>query len=57
MTLRAVNGIIDCIVQSLHLAWCPGADGVFLTDNPQNLVKNGYVADVPFINGVSISFL
>ncbi|KAJ7776822.1 alpha beta-hydrolase [Mycena maculata] len=37
--------------QSLVLAWLPRADGVFLSDNPQILVQQGLVADVPFITG------
>ncbi|KAG6815752.1 hypothetical protein H0H93_009083, partial [Arthromyces matolae] len=37
--------------QSLSLAFFPRADGVFLTDNPQNLVLQGKVAPVPFITG------
>lgn len=37
--------------QSLVLAWLPRADGVFLTDNPQALVAQGKVANVPMING------
>ncbi|KAF8837132.1 alpha beta-hydrolase [Paxillus ammoniavirescens] len=37
--------------QSLALAWQPRADGVFLTDNPQKLVQQGFVADVPFVTG------
>ncbi|KAF8318770.1 alpha/beta-hydrolase [Clavulina sp. PMI_390] len=37
--------------QSLDLAWLPRVDGVFLTDAPFNLVANGVVANVPFVNG------
>ncbi|KAJ7886362.1 Alpha/Beta hydrolase protein [Mycena leptocephala] len=37
--------------QSLVLAWLPREDGVFLTDNPQRLVQQGKVANVPFITG------
>ncbi|EIW81508.1 alpha beta-hydrolase [Coniophora puteana RWD-64-598 SS2] len=37
--------------QSLILAWLPRVDGVFLTDDPQQLVLQGSVADVPFITG------
>ncbi|KAJ7268043.1 carotenoid ester lipase precursor [Mycena rebaudengoi] len=37
--------------QSLVLAWLPRADGVFLTDNPQRLVQQGKVANIPFITG------
>ncbi|KAF8073585.1 carotenoid ester lipase precursor [Lyophyllum atratum] len=37
--------------QSLSLAWLPRADGVFLTDNPQKLVQQGKVANIPFITG------
>ncbi|KAF8964270.1 Alpha/Beta hydrolase protein [Flammula alnicola] len=42
-------GIFD--YQSLNLAWLPRTDGVFLTDNPQNLVQAGKVANIPFITG------
>ncbi|KAI0060457.1 carotenoid ester lipase precursor, partial [Artomyces pyxidatus] len=37
--------------QSLVQAWTPRADGIFLNDNPQNLVRDGSVANVPFITG------
>ncbi|KAJ6624410.1 carotenoid ester lipase precursor [Mycena sp. CBHHK59/15] len=37
--------------QSLILAWLPREDGVFLTDNPQRLVQQGKVANIPFITG------
>ncbi|KAJ7609564.1 Alpha/Beta hydrolase protein [Mycena polygramma] len=33
------------------LAWLPREDGVFLTDQPQRLVQQGKVANVPFITG------
>ncbi|KAF5376939.1 hypothetical protein D9615_007293 [Tricholomella constricta] len=42
-------GIFD--YQSLNLAWLPRADGTFLTDNPQKLVQEGKVANIPFITG------
>ncbi|KAH7928749.1 alpha/beta-hydrolase [Leucogyrophana mollusca] len=37
--------------QSLHLAWLPRADGVFLTEPPQHLVRQGSVANIPFVSG------
>ncbi|KAH9480374.1 Lipase 1 [Psilocybe cubensis] len=37
--------------QSLNLAWLPRTDGVFLTENPQALVQQGKVANIPFITG------
>ncbi|KAG5734615.1 Lipase 1 [Termitomyces sp. T112] len=37
--------------QSLSLVWLPREDGVFLTENPQQLVLDGKVANVPFITG------
>ncbi|KAN0139660.1 Alpha/Beta hydrolase fold [Lactarius tabidus] len=37
--------------QSLSLAWQPYADGIFLEDNPQKLVQQGKVAQVPFVSG------
>ncbi|KAF7299717.1 Carboxylic ester hydrolase [Mycena chlorophos] len=37
--------------QSLNLAWLPREDGVFFTQNPQQLVQAGQVAKVPFITG------
>jgi acetylcholinesterase len=40
------------IFQSLILAWLPRADGVFLTDNPQKLVADGSVANIPIITGM-----
>jgi len=36
---------------TLNLAWQPRADGVFLTANPQQLVLQGSVANVPFVTG------
>ncbi|KAJ6462794.1 carotenoid ester lipase precursor [Mycena vitilis] len=37
--------------QSLVLTWLPRADGTFLTDNPQRLVQQGKVANIPFVTG------
>ncbi|KIJ10877.1 hypothetical protein PAXINDRAFT_85351 [Paxillus involutus ATCC 200175] len=37
--------------QSLVLAWQPRVDGIFLTDDPQRLIQQGSVADVPFVTG------
>lgn len=37
--------------QSLVLSWLPRADGVFLTDNPQRLVQQGKIANIPFVTG------
>ncbi|KIP05209.1 hypothetical protein PHLGIDRAFT_74623 [Phlebiopsis gigantea 11061_1 CR5-6] len=37
--------------QSLDLAWTPRADGVFLADDPQVLVQQGSVANIPFVTG------
>ncbi|KIK61899.1 hypothetical protein GYMLUDRAFT_243065 [Collybiopsis luxurians FD-317 M1] len=37
--------------QSLQLAWLPRVDGVFLSDNPQTLVKKGKVASIPIVSG------
>ncbi|EGN93872.1 hypothetical protein SERLA73DRAFT_78246 [Serpula lacrymans var. lacrymans S7.3] len=37
--------------QALVLAWMPRPDGVFLVDNPQTLIQQGIVANVPFVNG------
>ncbi|TFK70539.1 carotenoid ester lipase precursor [Pluteus cervinus] len=42
-------GIFD--YQSVNLPWCPRADGVFITDTPQKLVREGKVANVPLITG------
>jgi hypothetical protein len=41
--------------ESTVLAWQPRVDGVFLTDEPQKLVQQGSVADVPFVTGGSSS--
>lgn len=38
-------------IQSLNTPWMPHADGVFLKDNPQKLVLEGSVADIPFVVG------
>ncbi|KAJ3506803.1 hypothetical protein NMY22_g17130 [Coprinellus aureogranulatus] len=37
--------------QSLVLAWTPRADGVFLTDHPQRLVREDKVARIPMVSG------
>ncbi|KAF9042809.1 carotenoid ester lipase precursor [Hymenopellis radicata] len=37
--------------QSLMLAWLPRADGVLFSDNPQRLVEQGKVANIPFVTG------
>ncbi|KAF8971835.1 carotenoid ester lipase [Flammula alnicola] len=37
--------------QSLVLAWSPRADGVFLEDNPQKLVQQGKVMNIPIVSG------
>jgi acetylcholinesterase len=37
--------------KSLALVYLPRVDGVFLTDNPQQLVLRGEVANVPFVAG------
>jgi len=37
--------------QSLALAWRPRVDGVFLVDDPQKLVQQGKVANIPFVTG------
>ncbi|KAH9855287.1 carotenoid ester lipase precursor [Lenzites betulinus] len=37
--------------QSLNTPFMPHADGVFLRDNPQKLVLQGSVADIPFVIG------
>jgi len=37
--------------QSLHLAWIPRTDGIFLTDDPQKLVHQGKVAKIPYVTG------
>lgn len=36
---------------SLDLVWVPRADGDFLPDNPQNMVLNGTVANIPIVSG------
>lgn len=33
------------------MAWSPRADGLFLQDNPQRLVEQGKVMNVPFVSG------
>lgn len=39
-------------MQSLIIPWLPRVDGNFLTQNPQQLVAEGKIANVPFINGM-----
>ena len=41
----------DMHFKSVALAYLPRVDGVFLTDNPQQLVLRGEVANVPFVAG------
>ncbi|KAJ7505884.1 Alpha/Beta hydrolase protein [Mycena galericulata] len=52
-TLKAAQDASPFIFayQSLTLAWLPREDGVFLTDNPQRLVQQGKVANIPFVTG------
>jgi len=35
----------------MALAWLPRVDGVFLTADPQDLITQGSVADIPFVTG------
>ncbi|KIK73281.1 hypothetical protein PAXRUDRAFT_21034 [Paxillus rubicundulus Ve08.2h10] len=52
--LDAVNQSPNLMLSSYQMfviAWKPRVDGVFLTDDPQKLVKEGLVADVPFVAG------
>ncbi|KIY67671.1 carotenoid ester lipase precursor [Cylindrobasidium torrendii FP15055 ss-10] len=37
--------------ESLHLAWLPRVDGVLFSDNPQRLLEQKKVAQVPIITG------
>ncbi|KAF8904562.1 Alpha/Beta hydrolase protein [Mucidula mucida] len=37
--------------RSLILAWLPRTDGVLFSDNPQRLVQQGKVANIPFVTG------
>jgi hypothetical protein len=39
------------ISQSIALVWQPRADGYFLADDPQKLVRQGKVARIPFVTG------
>ncbi|KAI0666882.1 carotenoid ester lipase precursor [Trametes maxima] len=36
---------------ALNTPWMPHADGLFLSDNPQRLVLDGKIADIPFVIG------
>ncbi|OJA18272.1 hypothetical protein AZE42_04996 [Rhizopogon vesiculosus] len=50
--MNAINETPNVLsYQSLALAWLPRVDGVFLTADPQQLVLQGSVADVPFVTG------
>ncbi|KAI0819587.1 carotenoid ester lipase [Trametes gibbosa] len=37
--------------QALNTPWMPHADGLFIRDNPQRLLLEGNVSDVPFVIG------
>ena len=54
MVVNAQDGPYVRSSKSLHTAWLPRVDGVFLTANPISLVQQGVVADVPFISGKSL---
>ena len=41
----------DTHFKSAVLVYLPRVDGVFLTDNPQQLVLRGEVANIPFVAG------
>ena len=43
--------IADTHFKSVALAYLPRVDGVFLIDNPQQLVLRGEVANIPFVTG------
>jgi carboxylesterase type B len=43
--------ITDVHFKSLALTFSPRVDGVFLTDNPQQLILRGKVADIQFVAG------
>ena len=45
----------DTHFKSVVLAYLPRVDGVFLTDNPQQLVLRGEVANVPFVAGSNLT--
>ncbi|KJA20079.1 hypothetical protein HYPSUDRAFT_204126 [Hypholoma sublateritium FD-334 SS-4] len=45
--LRPIVDATDAIFSETH----PSADGTFLTDNPQRLVRDGKIADVPIVAG------
>jgi len=45
------NSISDFSYQGLAIPWLPRVDGTFLTASPQQLVLEGRIADVPFVNG------
>ncbi|KAF7366926.1 Carboxylic ester hydrolase [Mycena sanguinolenta] len=52
--MRATNSTPNMFsYQSLAETFIIRVDGVFLKDNPQQLVKQGSVSNVPFINGVN----
>jgi hypothetical protein len=42
------------IGKSLNLVFRPRVDGRLLTDNPQRLLVQGHISEIPFINGQSI---
>lgn len=56
-SIRAFEVLIILRMQSLDLAWLPRADGVFITEDPQSLVTQGTVANIPFVTGVSVTHL
>ena len=51
-SLSRQPAIADTHFKSVVLAYLPRVDGVFLTDNPQQLVLRGEVANVPFVTGL-----
>lgn len=44
----------DECLQALNFAWQPRVDGKLFTDDFQNLVSQGHVANIPFVTGVSV---
>lgn len=46
----------DVRLQGLNLTWEPHVDGVFLPESGENLVAKGIIADIPIVNGESLSF-
>ena len=52
--LRDIRILIVSVDKAFNITWVPRADGSFLRDPPMQAVLKDYIADIPFVSGVSL---